>query len=204
MRITNTRPKYDVENLIDYKIAQIFVMNYDWPGNNNKLFKSKSGDGKWKHIMYDSDFGFERWTDLALGFIGSYETYNMLDHAIGEGNVFNNPVWSTAVLTTFLDNMDFRNKFINTYCDRLNTTYSTENTLYYMDSLRTIIEPYISDHINRYGPSIYDSYTPNTLGNTTLHTSVCKILQTIDQRTPGMRWLRFLDLVDLVILFLFI
>ena len=104
--------KYDVENLIDYKIAQIFVMNYDWPGNNNKLFKSKSGDGKWRHIMYDSDFGFERWTDLALGFIGSYETYNMLDHAIGEGNVFNNPVWSTAVLTTFLDNMDFRNKFI--------------------------------------------------------------------------------------------
>ena len=156
--------KYDVENLIDYKIAQIFVMNYDWPGNNNKLFKSKSGDGKWRHIMYDSDFGFERWTDLALGFIGSYETYNMLDHAIGEGNVFNNPVWSTAVLTTFLDNMDFRNKFINTYCDRLNTTYSTENTLYFMDSLRTIIEPYISDHISRYGPDIYDSYTPNTFG----------------------------------------
>ena len=114
--------------------------------------------------MYDSDFGFERWTDLALGFIGSYETYNMLDHAIGEGNVFNNPVWSTAVLTTFLDNMDFRNKFINTYCDRLNTTYSIENTLYFMDSLRTIIEPYISDHISRYGPDIYDSYTPDTFG----------------------------------------
>ena len=32
--------KYDVQNLIDYNIAQIFVMNYDWPGNNNKLFKS--------------------------------------------------------------------------------------------------------------------------------------------------------------------
>ena len=46
--------KYDVDNLIDYKIAQIFVMNYDWPGNNNKLFKSKSVDGKWRHIMYGS------------------------------------------------------------------------------------------------------------------------------------------------------
>jgi hypothetical protein len=43
--------RYDVESLIDYKIAQIFVMNYDWPGNNNKLFKSKSSGGKWKHIM---------------------------------------------------------------------------------------------------------------------------------------------------------
>ena len=134
--------KYDVQNLIDYNIAQIFVMNYDWPGNNNKLFKSKSGDGKWKHVMYDSDFGFERWGANPFN-IGSYETYNMLDHAIGESNVFNNPVWSTAVFTTFLENMDFRNKFINTYCDRLNTTYSTENTLYFMDSLRTIIEPYI-------------------------------------------------------------
>ncbi len=155
--------KYDVDNLIDYKIAQIFVMNYDWPGNNNKLFKSKSGDGKWKHVMYDSDFGFERWGANPFN-IGSYETYNMLDHAIGESNVFNNPVWSTAVFTTLLENMNFRNKFINTYCDRLNTTYSTENTLYFMDSLRTIIDPYIPSHISRYGPDIYDAFTPNTMG----------------------------------------
>ena len=42
------------------------------------------------------------------------------------------------------------------------------------------------------------------LDSITLHISVCKILQTIDQITPEMRWLRFLDLVDLVILFLFI
>ena len=33
-----------------------------------------------------------------------------------------------------------------------------------MDSLRNIIEPYISDHINRYGPDIYDLFTPNTIG----------------------------------------
>ena len=25
-------------------------MNFDWPGNNNKLFKAKSADGKWRHI----------------------------------------------------------------------------------------------------------------------------------------------------------
>ena len=110
--------------------------------------------------MYDSDFGFERWGANPFN-IGSYETYNMLDHAIGGDNA---PAWATAVFTTFLENMDFRNKFINTYCDRLNTTYSTENTLYFMDSLRNIIEPYISDHINRYGPDIYDLFTPNTMG----------------------------------------
>lgn len=154
---------YDIESLIEYKIAQIFVMNYDWPGNNNKLFKAKSSDGRWQHIMFDSDFGFERWTDLALGFIGSYQTYNMLDHAYGGGNVFNNPVWSTVIFTSFLDNPGFRNQFINTYCDRINTTYSSEHTTYLIDSLKSVVAPYVSDHIFRYGPSPYDSYTPNSL-----------------------------------------
>ena len=155
--------QYDVDNLIEYHIAQIFVMNFDWPGNNNKLFKSKSADGKWRHIMFDSDFGFERWTDLVIGYIGSYESYNMLDHAYGDGNVFNNPTWATSIFTSFLDNPGFREQFINTYCDRINTTYSTENTTYLMDSLKTIIEPYVLDHINRYGPNIYDTYTPNNI-----------------------------------------
>ena len=113
--------------------------------------------------MFDSDFGFSRWTDLAIGFIGSYETYNMLDHAYGDGNVFNNPEWSTSIFTSFLDNPSFRNKFINTYCDRINTTYSTENSTHMIDSLKLVIDPYIEGHINRYGPSPYDSYTPNTL-----------------------------------------
>ena len=155
--------EYDIENLIEYHIAQIFVMNFDWPGNNNKLFKSKSADGKWRHIMFDSDFGFERWTDIVIGYIGSYQSYNMLDHVYGDGTVFNNPIWATAVFTSFLDNPGFREKFINTYCDRINTTYSTEHTLYLIDSLKTIIEPYVLDHINRYGPSIYDTYTPNNI-----------------------------------------
>jgi hypothetical protein len=156
---------YDVERLIDYKIAQIFVMNYDWPGNNNKLFKAKSSEGKWQHIMFDSDFGFERWTDLALDFIGSYQTYNMLDHAYGGGNVFNNPVWSTVIFTSFLDNSGFRTQFINTYCDRINSTYSSENTTYLIDSLKAVVAPYVSNHISRYGPSPYDSYTPNTMAD---------------------------------------
>ena len=164
---------YDIKSLIEYKIAQIFVMNYDWPGNNNKLFKAKSSDGRWQHIMFDSDFGFERWTDLALGFIGSYQTYNMLDHAYGGGNVFNNPVWSTVIFTSFLDNPGFRNQFINTYCDRINTTYSSEHTTYLIDSLKSVVAPYVSDHIFRYGPSPYDSYTPNSLVGITLLSSVC-------------------------------
>ena len=30
--------QYDVQSLIEYKMHK-FCMNYDWPGNNNKLLK---------------------------------------------------------------------------------------------------------------------------------------------------------------------
>ena len=82
--------KYDSQNLIEYHIAQIFVMNFDWPGNNNKLFKSKGNAGKWRHVMYDTDFGFERWTDGVLTFVGGYQDYNMLDHTYSDVITFNN------------------------------------------------------------------------------------------------------------------
>ena len=62
-----------------------------------------------------------------------------------------------------LDNQEFKHQFINTYCDRINTTYSTDHTSYLIDSLKAVVAPYVVDHINRYGPSPYDSYTPNTL-----------------------------------------
>jgi len=173
--------KYDIQNLIEYHIAQIFVMNFDWPGNNNKLFKSKANTGKWRHVMYDTDFGFERWTDGVLTFVGGYQDYNMLNHTYSDVITFNNPIWSTEVFTSFLSNQSFRTKFINTYCDRINTTYSTENTLYVMDSLKTIIEPYISDHINRYGPSIYDSYTPNNMNE---YNSAIQLMENFAQYRP--------------------
>ena len=35
----------DVDNYIDYCIAQMFVANYDWPGNNVRLWSPTNGEG---------------------------------------------------------------------------------------------------------------------------------------------------------------
>jgi len=156
---------FDVQNIIDYNIAQVFIMNWDWPANNNKIFKAKTPDGKWRHIMYDTDFGFARWEgqDWIIGFIGSYDTYNMLNHAIGDAVTFNNQFWSKDILRSFLDNNDFKNKFINTYCDRLNTIYKTENTVALADSISSIIDPYVNSHIERWSIFPSDGHTPDNM-----------------------------------------
>jgi len=156
---------FDIQNIIDYNIAQVFIMNWDWPANNNKMFKAKTPDGKWRHIMYDSDFGFARWEgqDWIIGYIGSYDSYNMLDHAIGDNVTFNNQFWSKDILRSFLDNNDFKNQFINTYCDRLNTTYKTENTVALADSISSIIDPYVGSHIARWSIFPSDGHTPDNI-----------------------------------------
>ena len=48
--------KIDIDNFIMYNVAQIYMDNQDWPGNNNKFWKSP--ENKWRWILYDTDFGF--------------------------------------------------------------------------------------------------------------------------------------------------
>ena len=46
----------DIDNYIDYHIAQIYYSNTDWPGNNTKIWRSRNNDGQWRWILYDTDF----------------------------------------------------------------------------------------------------------------------------------------------------
>ena len=51
------KTKMDVSNFIRYFVAQIYFDNRDWPGSNIKYWR-KSGTGKWRWILYDTDFGY--------------------------------------------------------------------------------------------------------------------------------------------------
>ena len=48
----------DVNNFIDYQLSQIYFNNTDWPGNNLKYWKPQTEEGKWRWILFDTDFGF--------------------------------------------------------------------------------------------------------------------------------------------------
>ncbi len=52
------KQKIDIESFIDYQLFQIYIANTDWPGNNSKFWKDRSEDGKWRWILFDTDFGF--------------------------------------------------------------------------------------------------------------------------------------------------
>ena len=113
--------KIDIDNFIMYNVAQIYMDNQDWPGNNNKFWKSPGN--KWKWILYDTDFGFGgQWWNSGNVEYGFYN--NTLDFVLS-GNQTNwaNPPWATLLIRKLVENNDFKNKFINRYADEMNTRF---------------------------------------------------------------------------------
>lgn len=47
----------DINEFLNYFLSEIYVVNRDWPGGNIKAWRPRVG-GKWRWILYDTDFGF--------------------------------------------------------------------------------------------------------------------------------------------------
>lgn len=133
----------DIDNYIIYQIAQIYFDNQDWPGNNIKFWRPK--DGKWRWILFDTDFGFGIWNRTNY-------LNNTLAFALEEnGPGWPNPPWSTLLLRKLLENQEFRFKFINQFADELNSRFLPNRVTRHIDTLASAISSEIPAHYNRWG-----------------------------------------------------
>ena len=138
--------KIDMESYINYHAIQIFIDNRDWPGNNVKLWKDNRINGKWRWILYDTDFGFGLNSPLIA------HEFNTLKFALEpNGPFWPNPPWSTLFLRKLLQNDSFKNQFINVFSDRLNTIFKPQNLNIVLDSLKNDITSFIPKHNQRWG-----------------------------------------------------
>jgi len=130
----------DIDNFIDYQLSQIYFNNRDWPGNNIKYWKSQEEGGKWRWLLYDTDFGFSIYQN------DDYKL-NTVEFAMEpNGPNWPNPPWSTFPLRTLMTNESFRHKFVNRFADMLNSTFDRDIVVAKIDSLKEIIEPEIRNH----------------------------------------------------------
>ena len=126
-----------------YQASNIFFNNTDWPGNNIKFWKHPTG--KWRWIMYDTDFGFGPFWN-----INNYQE-NTLSFALEpNGSGWPNPSWSTLLFRRLTTNLGFRNKFINRYADELNTRFLSNNVKTHIDQIYATIEPEVNAHYERW------------------------------------------------------
>ena len=143
----------DIENFTDYFILNIFVTNTDWPQNNIDFwryngpvdFLNPKKDGRWRWLLFDTDFGFGMYSDS-----NSWE-FNMMDYLTSDDpEVHTSPYWSTFLFRSLLQNETFRNYFILRFSDLLNTRFKSENVKEKILELSQTIDEVMDFHIQRW------------------------------------------------------
>ncbi len=131
----------DLDNYIDYMVAQIYYANTDWPGNNVKIWRSRQEAAKWRWILYDTDFGF----NLTYG---GQVWHNTIDFALEpNGPGWPNPPWSTVLFRELVESEKFREMFVNRLADMLNTNFKSNYVEQVIDSLAGLIASEIPRHM---------------------------------------------------------
>ncbi|HZK24357.1 MAG TPA: CotH kinase family protein [Oscillospiraceae bacterium] len=130
----------DLDNFIDYWLAEIYFANTD--NANIRFWREKSDAGKWRWIVYDTDWGF---------FNVNHNTLASVTNPEGTGvgrNLY------TTLLVNLLKNKDFKTKFIQRGAYHLKHTFSAERVIQRIDEMASVIEPEMPKHLKRWGGSM--------------------------------------------------
>ncbi len=133
----------DVTSFIDHQIAQIYFDNRD-AGGNIRFWRPRTGRGRWRWILYDTDWGMGLYDKDAASF------NSLAFHTEANGPRWPNPPWSTFLLRKLLENDLFRRQFATRFADHLNTTLSPGNVLQVIDQIYFNLLPEMPRHLDRW------------------------------------------------------
>ena len=132
----------DVEQYIDYIIAQIYIGNSD---NSNVRFFTYEG-GKWTWILYDTD----------LGMRSLY--YNSVAEHLNPGGTAAGDYISTALLNALLQNDDFEDAFLRRMAWQLNNVWTEENLQQRIDAIVAAIDADMPKTCTRWSTMTYQEW----------------------------------------------
>lgn len=140
----------ETDHYRDYIVFNVFVDNYDWPGNNNRYWKKRDSDEKWRWMTWDLDFSFGIF-DQNQPFNSGYFQGRTLNRLLNP-NPFNwpNPRWSTELFNALLENDGWRHGFINRMADQLNVLYTPARMNNRISEFRSEYAPEMQEHHDRW------------------------------------------------------
>lgn len=145
--------RIDISQYIDYQLANIYMAEVDWPGNNIRFWRAEQPPwNRWRWIQYDRD----------QSMMAHRIHTRALELAVEEGRGgWPNPDWSTLLFRRLLRNQAFRDEFIQAYAWHLNTTFQPDRLIALLDQMQARIEPEMPRHIARWGGQ-YDEDSSET------------------------------------------
>lgn len=144
--------RMDVDEYIHWQILEQFVVNTDWPGNNTKIWRKKK-DGKFRWILYDTDFGYGMYDSWGPNYCDA--NLNMMDFAMGVGDAANwangtatgggysfdaKSKWKTTLFYHCMQNEDFQLRFATEFLKQLESRFTEEKIMAKWDSISTLVK----------------------------------------------------------------
>ena len=106
---------FDLKHYSDYIIAESWMGNVDWPGNNIKIYRSDKTNWRWRFALIDLELSMQPngWTSC---------TDNHINYMLGQSTdlPYIN-IWLKSI-----QNTKYKNYFINRFADLMNTSYQTD------------------------------------------------------------------------------
>jgi hypothetical protein len=129
----------DVDEFMNYFIAELYFRNHDWLHRNTKYWRERNPEGRWRWMLFDLDWGFSG--EINEG--PEQYTTNSLQWAFDTGG--------SVLLESLLENLDFRNEFVQRFASHLNITFGPDRVIQIIDKLKLSIEPEMPAHISKWG-----------------------------------------------------
>ena len=129
--------RMDMDEYVDYQVFQQFIVNTDWPGNNTKIWRDVD-NGKFRWILFDTDFGFGL---PGYEYLGG-NSKNMIIWCAGSGVTqwANSAGWMTLIFKNLYQNRFFKKKFMTKFLIHLSTTFAPQRIESVFDSISALVD----------------------------------------------------------------
>lgn len=134
----------DVDEYMDYIIAEMWIGNAD---NGNIKF-CKTTEGKWTWIMYDVDYAFY------------YASYDAVSDHLNPNGTGSGDMFPTVLIRNLLENAEFKDAFLRRMAWQMNTIWTEETLLPWIDAFEKMIETDMIKDCDRWGRT-YSTWRSN-------------------------------------------
>jgi len=121
------KTQMDVDEFINYQIAEIYAANADWPHSNVRFWRAYAPGSRWRWMLFDLDYAFS---------LNAAPSHNTLRQALSTKA---DNAYHSLILRKLWTNTEFRALFAQRFAAHLNTTYTPARVTDHINSLSAAI-----------------------------------------------------------------
>jgi len=177
--------QFDIDNMIDYFIFRSYFGDTD-PGNIRFYRNTKSGDGKWRYLWYDSDWGF--FNVLSGRKISGGVEFMLNEKGMGHAHIVSN-----LFMRRLIKVPEIQDKFLRRYGELFQTVFTTEYLTNLFNQMILEIKPEMQMHMQRWAAEVHRKISfdqpKNPEGGYNYWVTRCeRMLERIFPRRPYYIW----------------